>query len=181
MKLDVGCGSKPTGDVNTDIFRGGRNVQEDDQVIGLIMDPHLINTFVIADSCHLPFRDDVFSEVFSSHCIEHVVKPQLMLKELCRVSSCSVTVRCPHRRGSGAKRPFHINYLDEEWFCKTADSLKLDCFTHVIVYDYPISNRVKLLLIFKDTLIWRVLRHLERRFLNNLCKIPFELEVKILK
>jgi SAM-dependent methyltransferase len=112
----VGCGSRPTGDVNVDCFIRGWNSQEGDQKQGEFLNPRLISNFIVAHAENLPFKDKCFEVVFSSHTIEHVKNPKKMLRELLRVSNCKVIVRCPHRKGSGAKRPFHINYLDEEWF-----------------------------------------------------------------
>ena len=80
------------------------------------MNPRLIPNFVVAHAEFLPFKDECFDVAFSSHTIEHVKNPLKMMQELLRVSKRQVTVRCPHRKGSGAKRPFHINYLDEDWF-----------------------------------------------------------------
>ncbi|MFA5365941.1 MAG: class I SAM-dependent methyltransferase, partial [Candidatus Bathyarchaeia archaeon] len=107
MILDVGCGTAglAKGDVNVDFFREGRNVQVGEQLVGEMCVPKLIKNFVVADACHLPFRDGCFSLVYSSHVIEHVVDPVLMFKEMLRVSCRKVVVRCPHRKGRGAKRP----------------------------------------------------------------------------
>jgi len=120
--LDVGCGNAglAKGDVNVDFFREGRNVQVGEQLVGEVCNPKLIKNFVVADACHLPFKNECFSLVYSSHVIEHVNKPELMLSEMFRVAKNKVVVRCPHRLGSGARRPFHLNYFDEGWFKKVA-------------------------------------------------------------
>jgi ubiquinone/menaquinone biosynthesis C-methylase UbiE len=103
----VGCGSRPGGDVNVDCFTLGWNSQEGDQKQGEFMNPRLIPNFVVAHAEFLPFNDECFDLVFSSHTIEHVKNPLKMMQELLRVSKRQVTVRCPHRKGSGAKKPFH--------------------------------------------------------------------------
>lgn len=45
---------------------------------------------VIADAHFLPFRDGVFSAVFSSHTLEHCCNPLLVLKEFSRVGKVLV-------------------------------------------------------------------------------------------
>src|SRR5213594_4392499 len=59
MRLDVGCGGYPTGDVNCDLARTKDWFKGD----------------VICDCHHLPFIDRSFDEVYSSHTIEHVSSP----------------------------------------------------------------------------------------------------------
>ena len=78
MRLDVGCGSSPTGDVNIDIKR---------------MHAH---NFVLADAQHLPFKTGIFHHVYSNHVVEHVDDPIAMTKELLRVSKDKVTIKTPH-------------------------------------------------------------------------------------
>jgi hypothetical protein len=46
-------------------------------------------------------------------------------------------VRCPHRKGSGAVRPFHVNYFDEAWFQQVASSMGLT-MQYSIAYEHPI-------------------------------------------
>ncbi|MEM2249911.1 MAG: methyltransferase domain-containing protein [Candidatus Bathyarchaeia archaeon] len=66
LSLDIGCGKLKLGDVNVDI---SRDVEPD----------------VIADGCHLPFKNWVFGKVFCSEVIEHVENPLLLLREAYRV------------------------------------------------------------------------------------------------
>jgi len=188
LKLDVGCGSKPTGDVNVDFCVRGWNSQEGDQKRGEFLNPKMIPNFVVADAEHLPFKDSVFAVVFSSHVIEHVHNPFLMLKEMCRVSKRKVVVRCPHRKGSGAKRFFHLHYLDEEWFEDAASKLGLNVKSFVRSFDSPVTERLKLLCPvtlldgFQSSLPFRAMRHLERRLQRRgYIKTPFELEIQLKK
>ncbi len=181
--LDVGCGTKPKGDVNIDFFRNGFNPQTGDQIHGELMVPQRINNFVIADATHLPFKDGSFSIVFSSHTIEHVPNPFLMLREMCRVAKKKIIVRCPHRRGSGAVMPFHVNYFDEGWFKTYSARLGFESVEFVTSYDYPISSRIGKFLPKKlqTTKIWRVLGHVERAKFMEKAKIPAEIEVWVRK
>jgi ubiquinone/menaquinone biosynthesis C-methylase UbiE len=176
--LDVGCGADPKGTVNVDFFRRGVNPH-----VGQSMkEPHTITNFIVADACHLPFKNETFSLVFSSHVIEHVYDPSEMLVELCRVSKGKITVRCPHKRGSGAKRPHHLNYIDEAWFKQKAESLGLNHVERITVYDYPVSNRLPYRIISKANrrIAWKIFRHAEF-LINKKLKIPYEVECQITK
>ena len=75
MILDVGCGPKPRGDVNVDCFKRGFNPQTGNQRQGDYINPEKIRNFVVADAQHLPFMDDCFNVVFSSHTIESARYP----------------------------------------------------------------------------------------------------------
>jgi len=183
MILDVGCGTQPKGDVNIDFFRSGFNPQTGGQVEGEFMSPSKIENFVVADAMHLPFKDKSFNVVFSSHTIEHVQNPLLMLREMCRVAKKKIVVRCPHRKGSGAIMPYHINYFDEDWFKNASNSLGVKNRGFIFSFDYPITPKFKK--IFPSTLYpflekslpWRALKHFERRTIRKIFHIPFELEV----
>jgi len=181
--LDVGFGTLPRGDVNVDFFRSGFNPQTGDQVKGGFVSPKRVKNFVVADVMHLPFKADAFKVAFSSHTIEHVQNPLLMLREMCRVAERKVIVRCPHRRGSGAVMPFHLNYLDEEWFRKASELLGFEGSQFITYYDYPISSPLKKISSshVMTTLPWRALQRLERRHLNAKVGIPFEVEAWIRK
>jgi hypothetical protein len=178
LRLDVGCGSKPTGDVNVDFFVRGWNSQEGDQKRGGFLNPKLIPNFVVADAEHLPFKDDVFEVVFSSHVIEHVAKPFLMYSEMRRVASRKVIVRCPHRQGSGAKRPFHFNYLDEGWFKLAVNRLGSQGLQFVRAYEFLCSSRVHCPKRLEKSIPWRVFKRFERKFG---VKRPFEVEAWLTK
>lgn len=181
--LDVGCGVRPRGDVNIDFFRDGLNPQVGDQIQGEFMSPQKIENFIVADAMHLPFKDESFNVVFSSNTIEHVQNPLLMLQEMCRVANRKVIVRYPHRKGSGAVMPYHLNYFDEDWFKKASEIIGFKSNQFVASYDYPISSILKKICPNKmqTTLPWRALRHFERVKLNDKIQIPFEMDVWLRK
>lgn len=183
MKLDVGCGSKPSGDVNVDVFRQGWNPQEGDQHRGEFLSPKLISNFVVATVDCLPFSDNVFDVVSSSHVIEHVEHPFRMLKEMVRVSKRKVVVRCPHRLGSGARMPFHINFFDLNSFKSVANSLGVHGDVFVSFFDCPLTARLDRVLprCFRVTLFWRALKHLERNKFRSLLRVPYEIEARYSK
>jgi len=58
MKLNVGCGIDEWGDVRLDVAKEFLGLQTCANIIG--------------DAQNLPFQDSIFSEVRSSHVIEHL-------------------------------------------------------------------------------------------------------------
>ena len=81
MILDVGCGKAAVGDVNLDIKK------------------QQVPDFVQADAQHLPFVDNAFDRVVSTHCIEHVDSPTKAILEMLRVTKDSVEIYTPwHNR-----------------------------------------------------------------------------------
>lgn len=64
--LNLGCGEQTYGDVRLDLYRGKANI--------------------IADAEKpIPFRDNSFDEVYSSHFFEHLRNPSVALNEMVRV------------------------------------------------------------------------------------------------
>ena len=80
LVLDAGSGDNPyfLADILLDLYpkltiqRGFRKIKID-------------RPFICADIQHLPFKSQSFFFIYSSHCIEHVDKPDLALMELKRV------------------------------------------------------------------------------------------------
>lgn len=89
MKLDIGCGNAPTGDVNVDLPGSERHRD------GVKIFAKKISNFVYASVYFLPFRDDCFDEVVSFHLLEHLDTPISALKEMIRVSKNIVSVVVP--------------------------------------------------------------------------------------
>jgi hypothetical protein len=185
--LDCGCGSRPRGDVNVDFFKGGWNRQEADQDKGEFVNPKKISNYVVASAEYLPFREGVFDLVYSSHTIEHVPEPFRMFRELVRVSKRKVVVKCPHRLGSGGRRPFHINFFDEGWFKVASFRVGVSVQTFVNVFDdAPLSQRVFQVLpkglrfLYGRNIFHRVIRKVERKVASKL-RVPFEVEAHVTK
>ena len=88
MILDVGCGSKPRGDVNVDALF------PDDEWKKRVNYKSTLN-FVKAEAAHLPFKDKCFQEVFSSNLLEHVEDEGLVLEEMKRVCKGIVRIIVP--------------------------------------------------------------------------------------
>jgi|Deesub1362B_J571_1020462.scaffolds.fasta_scaffold09797_2 ubiquinone/menaquinone biosynthesis C-methylase UbiE len=95
-RLDVGCGLRPTGDVNVDLFF--REETEHVDAIGkkLVVAEGVRNP-VKADAHFLPFRNEVFDEVYSHHVLEHIDDPSKALLEMLRVARYKVVFVVPHR------------------------------------------------------------------------------------
>lgn len=131
LKLDVGCGSFPSGDVNCDLFIkdiGHRTGST--KIMGGTLEPKKIKNFLICDVQHLPFKNGVFGEVYSSHVIEHVDNPFLLLKEMVRVSNCKVVVYCPHKLGERltvGNNSYHKGFFNKSWFYRAAKKLQVNC------------------------------------------------------
>lgn len=129
--LDVGCGYYPKGDVNVDLHpeasahRTGKTENAGDT-----LNTKITSNFVEADAAHLPFRDGAFKKVLSYHVIEHVPDHELMLRELLRVSSGWVVIRCPHWLGE-KHSDFHLHHFRRRWFIQAAKALGVSCNTGV--------------------------------------------------
>ncbi len=89
MRLDVGCGNAPTGDVNIDL--PGSERHRDGRRLAMKKIPN----FVYASVYHLPFPEDSFDEVVSYHLLEHLEMPLVALREMARTSSASVMIVVP--------------------------------------------------------------------------------------
>lgn len=95
MKLDIGCGDAPTGDVNCDLFVG-----ETPHLNGsrLKINPKTMPNFVRCTANILPFKDNSFSESEARMVFEHRgVNPIKALSEMIRVTYGKITVIVPHR------------------------------------------------------------------------------------
>jgi len=90
MRLDIGCGSIPVGDVNLDLFVGlGPHHKH-------AIKPKLIYNFVLSDAHFLPFRSKIFTTVHCSHVLEHLFNPCQALYEMNRVATESVFIIVPN-------------------------------------------------------------------------------------
>jgi len=123
-RLDVGCGHRPSGDVNVDLFSEPTAHRCVDQRVNddVALHVHEISNFVRADACRLPFRDGSVRKSYSWHLIEHLVDPELFLGELMRVSAEEIEVRCPNGEYlscRGETKPLHLHDFSVGWFRET--------------------------------------------------------------
>lgn len=86
--LDVGCGNRPRGTVNCDLYTG-------QHVVRAPLNLKQIPNFVLCDASNLPFTDNSFDMVLASHILEHLDCPIVALKEWKRVAKSKVIVAVP--------------------------------------------------------------------------------------
>jgi len=120
MKLDVGCGIMPFGNVNVDLFH-----KDFADEMYFKRDLRSIPNFIMADGSYLPLRSEIFNEVYSKGVIEHTSRPQLFLMEMIRTSKYKVNLICPHRFYKDFK--FHITYFNRKWFEEILKRLFKNC------------------------------------------------------
>jgi len=77
--LDVGCGDRPKGDVNLDLFYYAK-----------------CRNLIIAEAHRLPFRDGVVTRVYSRHSLEHFENPLEFFSEAKRVLGEGGTLECTY-------------------------------------------------------------------------------------
>ena len=88
--LDVGCGSKPWGNLNLDLFQGVN------QHHNYSYYPKEIEKFVNGDGSRLPFRDKSIDIIVSRQCLEHIPEPLLAIKDWERVAKEAVIIMVPN-------------------------------------------------------------------------------------
>lgn len=138
MKLDVGSGDRPSGDVNCDLFKDRTpHIRFRDNKI-------VRENFILCDGEHLPFKTEAFSTTYSSHTIEHVRNPLNFLREIIRVTEKNgiIFIKCPHRLSRNARfKPYHLNYFNATWFKKVLRRFE---FVVESTYYYPIFEYIGL-------------------------------------
>jgi ubiquinone/menaquinone biosynthesis C-methylase UbiE len=96
--LDVGCGDRPKGDVNLDLFFFGK-----------------WKNFILAEAHHLPFKDGAFKKVYSKNCVEHLENPLKFFQEAKRVLKNSGTLECIYPTDSLLTKKTIHNLLNLHW------------------------------------------------------------------
>lgn len=63
-----------------------------------------------------PIADDTVDEIYSSHCIEHVIDPHSFLRECARIGKigCVVEIRCPYTYSDMAMTAGHIHVFSHQ-------------------------------------------------------------------
>jgi len=100
MILDVGCGNAKRGHIGVDT----RKTSAAD---------------VLADAHYMPFKNDSFWLVVSSHVLEHLDDPEGALLEWLRVAKNRVVVTLPWRNGFLSRTshdPRHKWSFNKKWF-----------------------------------------------------------------
>lgn len=151
LKLDVGCGANPRGDVNCDLFIGETPHTQKTWIIN----PRKIKNFVKCDGQHLPFKTSSFELVTSYEVIEHVDNPFQFLKELIRVSYDKIILTTPHRFKKPSS-PSHKQHFTITWFknaCQKlqcayleAEYIKYSCYPHHFVPLIRLPRQIRVLI-----------------------------------
>jgi ubiquinone/menaquinone biosynthesis C-methylase UbiE len=148
MKLDVGCGAAPKGDVNCDLFI--TDVCDHRAGASFSLQIKSIPNFVLCSAEYLPFKNDCFDEVFSAQVIEHLKNPFAFMRELKRIckSHGLITIETVHRYGEAIRgmiskrnrewhKVHHISKFNTKWFNAAASALKLsERSSYVLSYSY---------------------------------------------
>ena len=162
--LDVGCGSKPHGTVNCDLYIDDIQGHRGDKLLFVKSLPNFVN----CDGRYLPFVDGCFDAVFSGQLIEHLENPVAFIKELSRVCKVGgiVTIETVHRLGERMHSQMyrktkwfsehHISQFNFSWFasaapvagCKLIDSYVISnaSFPHhyIALIKFPYEIGVKM-------------------------------------
>lgn len=96
--LDVGCGDRPTGDVNLDLFYYGK-----------------WQNLVIGEAHHIPFKNNVFDKVYSKNCLEHLENPLKFFEETKRVLKKGGVLECIYPTNSKYTKITIHNLLNLRW------------------------------------------------------------------
>jgi ubiquinone/menaquinone biosynthesis C-methylase UbiE len=96
--LDVGCGDRPIGDVNLDLFYYGK-----------------CKNFVIAEAHYLPFKNNTFDKIHAKHCLEHLENPLIFFKEAKRVLKKGGTLECIYPTDTMLTKKTIHNLLNLRW------------------------------------------------------------------
>jgi len=98
--LDVGSGANPKGDVNCDLYIGEKTHP--------FYKVRKAKNFIRCDAHNLPFRDNTFSIVHSSHLLEHLKHPAQALEEMKKVTKKTVYLQVPDASKHPIQHPYHI-------------------------------------------------------------------------
>jgi len=80
VSLDIGCGARLHGDINIDLPY--LMAKQHSKYMG---DNGRVKVSVYSDAHYLPFKSDMFDEVFLIHTLEHLIFPFGALREIRRI------------------------------------------------------------------------------------------------
>jgi ubiquinone/menaquinone biosynthesis C-methylase UbiE len=112
LTLEVGCGTT-LSDIGCEKSNRPRKYRtkfrpkvkgENVVYVDLTMPSIKTYYFVVADAQLLPFRNKIFKDVYASHLIEHLPKPEKFLREARRVSTGKIHIWCPNIFSWGATK-----------------------------------------------------------------------------
>jgi len=93
MRLEIGVGFGKDGDLRQRRYKFNPRVCGSDVVYIELRKPEdpefkRLGNWVVADAQHLPFKSDIFDEVYASHVIEHLPDVHMFFSEVRRVMKC---------------------------------------------------------------------------------------------
>jgi len=142
LVLDVGCGLRPSGDVNVDVY-----INKVSPDLGVIIEGSKIANPVKSSAYCLPFKDGVFDVVRSRALLEHLDKPTSALKEMLRVARRKVVFEVPHRffrhswgwksQSERHKQVFSVKSVDD-WIRRLGYYAVIDTEFHFVPSIMPI-------------------------------------------
>lgn len=156
MILDVGCGRRPLGTVNCDLFVKG---SKDHRCRPL--QPQITPNFVKCDAHCLPFRTRSFNIVISRHVLEHLDNPLVALEEWARVAENCVKVAVPSLYSEATQETSSLHKYS--WSYWTLKNLMREVFPVVKIYkSYSdlLSKRQGLLPLIWNRVLMKVLKFL---------------------
>ena len=186
MRLDIGCGDKPTGNVNCDLYIGFSPHLGNPRKI---INPKITQNFVRCDAHYLPFKSSSFHVVYSSHLLEHLKNPTKALFEMLRVSKEKVLIAVP-ARFAASRNPLHLHSFSEqsidEWFKKLKiRRYKISVEHHLFIHCClrSVDDRLEKLKIRRKKIPVKHRQFLHRcvRFFPRLFRFPWEIKIEILK
>lgn len=134
LVLDVGCGSKPKGNINLDINIGYNKHHQHKYNV------KYFKNFIRASATHLPIRNKSIHYINASHILEHLINPIETLKEWKRVTKIMVLIHVPNN-------PTIEEFKEHlySWSKVSLYNLLSLIFENVIVYpNAPISDLMKM-------------------------------------
>lgn len=96
ITLEVGSGISPVSTNREHVVYSDLSFS----AMRILKHTHGRGAYVVADSMHLPFKDEMFSQTVSSEVLEHLADDRLALREMARVmkQGGQLTVTFPHRK-----------------------------------------------------------------------------------
>jgi len=88
--LDVGCGSKPWGNINLDLNVGKSKHHK------FSYDVKQIKNFTRGDATSLPFKNKSIDVLIARHCLEHIPEPLKAVIEFERVTREKIIIMVPN-------------------------------------------------------------------------------------
>ena len=155
--LDVGCGSRPRGTLNLDLFHGTSKHHKFDY------DPRYIENFVNGDGAQLPYRDKSVDIIVSNHCLEHILNPLEAVKDWKRVARKKVIITVPNNPVI-SEHPAHLY----SWSLVSFKNFLSKIFPEVKVWVNSPMHEMMQNRVFNEILKITLITHPARKFISKM-------------